>query len=244
MTMKWDEITHDNLTHIEKVLKLYDQAFPIEVREPHNIFLKSLQYARNRMPNNFRFLIGFEGEQLVSFATGHYLADVNSGFIVYIVTNPLVRSKGLGSKTLSKLEELLNKDAISAGNTSLKAIILETETQDMVHTEEEKEDCIKRNRFFDRNDYKKYKKIVYLQPPLHDEGGEIPLNLFIKNLQKNENTKEEINEAIRAIYKEKYYLVNEIDKKILNNCLKKMKLGNAVLFNSHENLKAQNLKKT
>lgn len=62
MAIKWDEITHDNLTHFEKVLKLYDQAFPIEVRESHDIFLNSLQYARNRKPNNFRFLIGFEGE--------------------------------------------------------------------------------------------------------------------------------------------------------------------------------------
>ncbi|WP_028400607.1 GNAT family N-acetyltransferase [Ectobacillus panaciterrae] len=231
MTIKWDEITHDNLIHLEEVLKLHDQAFPIEVREAHNIFLKSLQYARSRMPNNFRFLIGFEGEQLVSFAKGHYLANVNSGFIVYIVTNPLVRSKGLGSKTLLKLEELLTKDAISAGNTSLKAMILETETQDMVHTEVEKENCIKRNRFFERNDYKKYEKIDYLQPPLHDGGCNIPLNLFIKNLQSNENTKKEINETIRAIYNEKYYLVNEIDKKVLNNCLEKMELGTADIFN-------------
>ncbi|MGM0878477.1 MAG: hypothetical protein ACQEWV_28215 [Bacillota bacterium] len=93
-----------------------------------------------------------------------YFADVNSGFIVYIVTNPLIQSNGLGSKTLVKLEGLLNKDAISAGNLSLRAIFLETETQDMVHTEEEKEDCIKRNRFFDRNDYEKYEEIIYRQP--------------------------------------------------------------------------------
>ena len=97
----------------------------------------------------------------ISFATGNYLADVNSGFIVYIVTNPLVRSKVLDSKTLVKLEGLLNKDAVSAGNTSLKAIILETETEEMVHTEEEKEDCIKRNKFFERNYYMQYERIDY-----------------------------------------------------------------------------------
>src|SRR4051794_30813561 len=196
MAIRWDEITYDDLTHFEKVLKLYDQAFPIQVREPHNIFINSLQYARNSKPNNFRFLIGFEGEQLVSFATGHYLAEINSGFIVYIVTNPLVRSKGLGSKTLLKMEELLDKDAFYAGSTSLKTVILETEKEGMVHREEEKEECIKRNRFFERNNYKLYKKIDYIQPPLHFGDGDVPLNLFIKSPQQFEITEEQIRKAI------------------------------------------------
>ncbi len=224
MAIEWDEITGDNLTHFEEVVTLYDQAFPIEVREPHDIFLKSL--ARNRKPNNFRFLIGFDKGQLVSFATGHYLADVNTGFIVYIATNPLARSKGLGSKTLVKLEELLNKDAVSAGYTSLNAIALETETTEMVHTEEEKQDCMKRTRFFERNHYKQYENIHYLQPPLHVGHSNVPLHLFIKNLQNNELTEKDIHGVIQAIYKEKYYAVNQIDKKVLNECLEKMGINN------------------
>ncbi|MGM0878478.1 MAG: hypothetical protein ACQEWV_28220 [Bacillota bacterium] len=70
MTIKWVEITEENLFNLEMVIELYDQSFPIEVREPHNIFLRSLQYAKNRRPNNYHFLIGIEGDQLVSFATG------------------------------------------------------------------------------------------------------------------------------------------------------------------------------
>ncbi|WP_339147158.1 GNAT family N-acetyltransferase [Sutcliffiella sp. BMC8] len=224
MTIQWVEISEDNLINLENVMELYDQAFPIEVREPHSVFLQSLQYAKTRRPNNYHFLIGLEGDQLVSFATGHYFADVNSGFIVYIATNPLVRSNGLGTKTLAELEDLLFKDAISAGNSSLKAIFLETETEDIVHTEEEKQDCIKRDRFFARNNYKKYEEIKYLQPSLHNEVEDIPLNLFIKNLDMIKQSKEEIKKAIRAIYKEKYSFVNGIDKKVLNNCLKKMEL--------------------
>lgn len=33
MTIKWDEITFDNVSNLENVLKIFDQAFPIEVRE-------------------------------------------------------------------------------------------------------------------------------------------------------------------------------------------------------------------
>ncbi|WP_045514922.1 GNAT family N-acetyltransferase [Neobacillus niacini] len=229
MNISWDEITEDNLSYIDKVFNLYDIVFPLVVREPHTIFLNGLHYARYRKPNNFRFVIGFEGEELISFATGHYLEEVNSGFIVYIATNPLVRSKGIGSRTLAKMEELFNKDAIAAGNTSLNAIILETETQDLVHTKEEKDNCEKRNEFYKRNAFTKSQGIPYLQPPLHNEDEAIPLNLFIKNLQKNENSIEDIKKIIQAIYKEKYYFVNGIDKKVLNNCLLKMEMNQKLI---------------
>jgi GNAT superfamily N-acetyltransferase len=221
MNIRWDEITEDNLSHIDKVFELYDFVFPIVVREPHTIFLNGLHYARHRKPNNFRFLIGFEGEELISFATGHYLEEVNSGFIVYIATNPHARSQGIGSKTLAKMEELFTQDAIAAGNSSLNAIILETETENLVHAEEEKNNCKKRNEFFKRNGFKKSEGISYLQPPLHNENEAVLLNLFTKNLQKHE---QDIKKIIYAIYKEKYYFVNGIDKEVLNICLLKMEL--------------------
>ncbi|EOR21406.1 hypothetical protein A499_23407 [Niallia nealsonii AAU1] len=225
MTIRWEEITYDNLTNIEKVFEIYDEAFPIEVREPQDIFYQSLDYAKTRLPNGFRFLVGYEGEQLVSFATGHYFAEANIGFIVYIATNPLIRSKGLGTKTLVKIEELLNEDAISAGNVSLRATILETEKQEIVHNEAEKEDCIKRNRFFERNGYKKIDEIQYIQPPLNN-GSNVPLNLFIN---KNDVSKEEIIKYIQIIYKEKYCFVNRIDKQVLKSCLEMMGIENVHL---------------
>lgn len=222
MTIRWGEITDDYLINLENALKLYDQTFPIEVREPHEVFMQGLHYAKNSFPNNFRFLVGFEKDELVSFATAHYLAEVNSGFIVYLVTNPHVRSKGVGAKTLVKLEKLLNEDAVLAGNASLRTTILETETEEMAHSEAEKADCIKRKRFYERNGYKQYGEIAYVQPPLHDVGGSVPLNLFLKDFQKGEQTQEEIKGIIRAMYQEKYYEVNRIEKKFLNHCFIKM----------------------
>lgn len=222
--INWVEVKERNLCYFESAMDLYDQVFPIEVREPHDIFLRGLQYAKIRKPNNYHFLIGMEDDQLVSFATGHYFANINSGFIVYIATNPHVRSKGIGSKTLLKIEDLLNNDAISAGYSSIKTIYLETEIQELVHTEEEKQNCIKRYKFFSKNNYVKYEEMNYQQPPLHHEVGDIPLNLLIKNLDDTKQSKEEIKKGVKTIYKEKYFLVNEIDKRILNQCLRKMEI--------------------
>lgn len=39
MNIHWDEITQDNLRHMDRVLNLYYLVFPLVVREPHTIFL-------------------------------------------------------------------------------------------------------------------------------------------------------------------------------------------------------------
>ncbi len=228
--INWVEMTEENLCYFKTAMELYDQAFPIEVREPHETFLKGLQYTKTRRPNKFHFLIGLEGNQLVSIATGHYFEKINSGFIVYIATNHHVRSSGIGSNTLLKIEDLLNNDAISAGNSSIKSIYLETETQESAHTEGEKQDCIKRNRFFSKNNYVTYNEINYLQPPLHNAIEGIPLNLLVKNINNTKPSKEDIEEAVITIYNEKYQLVNGIDREVLNRCLKKMGIEEAALF--------------
>jgi hypothetical protein len=217
--ISWKEISNDNLFYLDQVFELYDKSFPLEVREPHNIFLQSLKYATKAYPNNFRLLVGFSGKALVSFATGHYLADVNTGFVVYIATNPLFRTNGIGTKTLLKIEEILNKDAVLAGNSSLRAMILETESPNWAETVIEREECLKRNGFFQKNDYKKYLEMEYVQPPLHNDDKSIPLNLFMKVKEKDYLNKEEVRDIIHAIYHEKYYIVNNIDQEILIRCL-------------------------
>ncbi|WP_286166093.1 hypothetical protein [Peribacillus frigoritolerans] len=120
------------------------------------------------------------------------------------------------------MEELLKEDALEAGYLSLESLILETETEEMAHTAEEKEDCIKRKIFFERNGYIQFEEMNYLQPPLHTSDSSIPLNLYLKTLNGAEITVKEVKEIVRAIYKEKYEKVNEIDKGVLTSCLDKM----------------------
>ncbi|WML44454.1 GNAT family N-acetyltransferase [Neobacillus sp. PS3-40] len=218
MTIRWAEITVEHSIFLEKVFELYDKTFPFEVREPHDVFLKSLHYAKTQFPNHFRFLVGTEGDELASFATAHYLADINTGYIVYIATKPSLRGKGLGSKTLAKIEQLLSKDAIKAGNASLRAIVLETEKQELAATERERKECKKRTLFFERNGFHQSREVSYLQPPLHEGENPVPLNLFINK----KIVLDEIKLIIQSIYKEKYNLVNGIGKNVLANCLTAM----------------------
>ena len=111
MPISWIEITLNNRDYLEKAFQLYDRSFPLDVREPHQIFLNSLQYAEEQNADHFHFLIGLEKEELVALATAHYLAEVNAGFIVYLAVCENRRKKGLGSQTLQQMERLLYKDA-------------------------------------------------------------------------------------------------------------------------------------
>ncbi len=226
MTIKWEEITDDRSNNLERVLKLYDSAFPIDIREPHHILYKGLEYAENNTPNRFRMLVGLKNDVPVSFATGHYLADVNCGFIVYLGTDPNERFKGLGSQTLAQLEEALNKDAILASNHPINAFILETERVELAKTDAEKEDCRKRDRFYQKNGYVQLKDIDYVQPPLNGGNKAIPLKLLIKNSGKMDLTKT-AREVIYSMYNHKYHAVNDIPLEVLNHCLQKMNISEA-----------------
>jgi GNAT superfamily N-acetyltransferase len=222
MPINWLEITLNNYTYLEEAFQLYDQSFPLNVREPHHILLKSLQYAVEQTPDNLHFLIGLENDELVSLATAHYLAEVNAGFIVYLAVNEKMRKKGLGKQTLQQIESLLNEDAIANNQQTISAISLETEKLADAAAMAEEEACSKRNLFFKKNGYRLYDEIHYIQPPLHGEEGSVPLNLFIKAMDKNRYTKVECKHIIKAMYREKYARVNGIDEKVLSNCWREM----------------------
>ncbi len=226
----WREITNQHSKELKDTLSFYNHSFPIEVRETESVFLQSLRYAETQKLNNYHLIAGYLNGELISIVTAHYLADVNAGFIVYLVTNPQIRSKGLGAKSLQKIEDVLQQDSIHAGNESLKAIVLETETEEMVHSEKEKEDCVKRTNFFIKNGFYKVEDFLYFQPPIHDDGVDVPLHLFMKQRTEQEISKSEVKRIVKAMYVEKYHHGNGIAKEVLTRSYRKMNLEKHDLF--------------
>ncbi|APH05657.1 GNAT family N-acetyltransferase [Bacillus weihaiensis] len=212
--IRWKLIKKEDQRLLQEFFCLYDSMFPIDVREPHEVFLRSFDL------DSFLFLVGLEDGKIISFLTAHYLADVNSGFIVYLGTVPTQRNKGLGKRTLNKIEEMLNEESRSNGYSSFRALVLETERQEAVHSDEEKADCVRRNRFFSENGFKAEEMLHYVQPPLHKGQSPIPLEFFLKS--KERITLDECKEIIKSLYREKYLLANEINSTILSDCMKDM----------------------
>ena len=197
MNLIWHVITDREDPYLKQAFALYDAAFPVEVRENHKVLLDSLD--NNGHPDDFCFLTGLSDDKVVAFATAHYLTDINSGFIVYIVTDPGIRGKGIGKETIRKIEEILNQKAIRNGHSGLDAMLLETEREEDAGSQQEREECLKRARFFHGNGYMKLGDRLYLQPPLHGEAKGVPLHLYVKNLSTRGLDKDKIEQAIFAI---------------------------------------------
>ena len=228
MNLNWHVITDKKDQYLKQAFALYDAAFPVEVREDHKVLLDSLD--NNGHPDDFCFLTGLSDDKVVTFATAHYLADINSGFIVYIVTDPGIRGNGTGKETIRKIEEILNQKAIRNGHSGLDAMLLETEREEEAGSQQEREECQKRERFFHRNGFLKQGDRLYLQPPLHGEKKGVPLHLYVKNSSTRGLGKNKIEQAIFTIYKDKYLAVNRISTASLNGCLEEMSVGKEYRF--------------
>ena len=228
MNLNWHVITDGEDPYLKQAFALYDAAFPVEVREDHRVLLDSLD--NNGHPDDFCFLTGLSDDKVVAFATAHYLADINSGFIVYIVTDPGIRGKGIGKETIRKIEEILNHKAIRNGHSGLDAMLLETEREEDAVSQFEREECLKRARFFHGKGYLKQGDRLYLQPPLHGEDKGVPLHLYVKYLSMRGLGGDKIEHAIFAIYKEKYLAVNRIGTAVLNSCLEEMDIAKEYRF--------------
>lgn len=220
--MIWHYIVDSKDALLVDVFQLYDQIFPLEVREPHDVLVKSLQTSQLDDTQSFGFLVGRDQDTVVSFATAHYFTKVNSGFIVYIGTDPSYRNHGIGSQTLAKMEKWFQENARKSGFKSLRAVILEVEKIENMTTELERVECIKRNHFFEKNGYDHVSSLHYVQPPLHAYDSAVPLNLFVKVVHGGELEKRELFDLIDSMYTGKYRLINQIPNTVLHECLQSM----------------------
>ena len=218
MVLEWKEITHLEDGLLKKAFSLYHTCFPKYVREEEEVFYESIRQIENNLPNRYHFLVGLLDDKVVCMATAHYMAETNCGYIVYIATDPEVRGKGLGKKTLLKMEELLSDDAKKAGRSSLLGISLETEREIDAKNEEEYEETINRLQFFQHLGFSPVKHHYYVQPPLYKDQIPVPLYLAFKPLTDNQEI--DFQQLTKAMYYEKYYKMNKIPLPVLKNCMR------------------------
>ncbi|TCP69131.1 GNAT family N-acetyltransferase [Baia soyae] len=224
MDITWKKLTSSDHIFLQKAFEIYDQSFPDEVRESHDVFDRGLLSQNSSFPDSYTFLVGYQNEdEIVSLATAHYFSKVNMGFVVYLATNPYIRSRGIGSMTLNKIEEVLQDDAKKAGHHFLSGMVLETEKPEFAHTEAEKRNCELRNRFFEKNQFVNLMNVTYLQPPLKEGDSSVPLHLFLKQYA-GTIQRDEIAMVIKEILTKKYQEINQIPIKVLEECQKLMRI--------------------
>ena len=223
MALEWKEIIDTTDELLKQTLSLYHSCFPEYVREDNSVFYESIRQREKNIPNHFHFLVGVMNEKIVSFATAHYLADINSGYIVYLAADPKERGKGYGKQTLLKMEELLGNDATHAGHPSLTGLFLETEREIDAKNEEEYRENINRLQFFNHLGLRPVKECNYLQPPLYKEQTPVPLYLAFKPIVSG--AEPDCERAIKAIYYEKYHKMNHVSLSVHQDCMASSRIG-------------------
>ena len=215
MPIEWKELDlHTCESLFTKAMHLYDESFPEDVRESHDLFRRSIELSSSE--NTYHFLIGLEDDTVISLATAHYFAKANFGYIVYLAVHPDKQGTGLGKRTLQEIQRRLNMDARTNGYPSLSAVVLETEKETGAHNEEEYATNLKRLKFFERLGFQAA-DVNYVQPPLFH--GQVPVPLYLQMNILNQDAVIKPEEIIDIMYLEKYRKVNQISAEELELCL-------------------------
>jgi len=188
---------------------VYYFSFPPEERESELVILKSVSTDRG-MAYALK-----EGNITKGIATVHLLKDVSAIFLVYLAIIPSLQNKGLGSEFFKFVEEN-SKKRLQELNIEPKGMVWEVE-KSARNINGEPSDYKKRKAFFDKNGGITL-SCKYIQPPVD---GKNLVEMFL--MTKGPLTSDiPINDLIRAIYFDKYYLVNNISKETLDSLLAKI----------------------
>lgn len=112
-----------------RAFSLYSAIFPPTERIDREYFRNLLEEKRLGLltPFNFHFLVAHEGERVLGFISGTYLAIANLGFVGYLAVRPSAAGRQVGSRLRQRLVELVRRDALAAGHPRLRGMMGEIE---------------------------------------------------------------------------------------------------------------------
>ncbi|MBK5254985.1 MAG: GNAT family N-acetyltransferase [Vicinamibacteria bacterium] len=112
-----------------RAFTLYSAAFPPGERIGREYFRNLFEESRLGLlaPFNFHFLVAHEGERVLGFISGTYLAIANLGFVGYLAVRPSAAGRQVGSRLRHRLIQSVKRDAIAAGHSGLRGMMGEVE---------------------------------------------------------------------------------------------------------------------
>jgi hypothetical protein len=113
----------------DRAYALYERTFAPSKRISRDYFVVLLEAKRagRLSPDNFRFLVCREDQEVVGLCTGRYLERLNVGFVGYLVVDGTRRQKRIGSSLRRHLIRGFQRDAQLAGHGNLEAAVGEVE---------------------------------------------------------------------------------------------------------------------
>lgn len=213
--LEWKFLNRDELILDKHWWQIYEDSFPLSERDSKEKILKAVE-------NNLAMAGCYQLQDLTVAIVVFYCLDapdLSFIFLNYIAIGRAGRNQGLGARLFQSLISQIK--IINAAKTRpYQAIIWEVEDPDDVNTDAELQLRQRRLKFYERLGGK-YFKYLFMQPPI-DGVTILPMRLMYCLLNQLDITEFELA-IINAIYFQKYYVVNHIDKSILNKLLAQIK---------------------
>lgn len=179
--LTWRSVQSESDPVLAKWLGMYERSFPREVLVPREVIAAQINAAA-RVPvegDVLHVAAALDGDAIVGGAMFSFLSQSNLGFLSYIFSGPEARGRGVVAWVYRQLTGSLASDATVRGR-SLQGIIFEVEREDLAATPREREERIRRLRFFAKVGAGVVTGIDYLQPPLHSEEEPLPMYLMFE----------------------------------------------------------------
>ncbi len=178
--LHWREIQSLSDPVIPQFGATYEASFPIEVRVPQHLIVARIEkkLVGEPAPGVYHLGVAFDGDAMVGGAVFDFLNQTNIGFIDYIFVDRQVRSRGIGQFIYDRVSDTLVRDASRLGQEKLQGILFEIEKEGLATQAEERQQRVRRLRFFLRMGAGIISGLSYLQPPLHPGEGPLPMHLM------------------------------------------------------------------
>ncbi len=176
-------------------------------------FLEAIANKNKWFPDNYHLIIVKEGGEVLAATAGYYIADINVGFINYVVVNKKFEGQGFAAL----LREILIKTFISDANKN-KCQSPIGYLGEVEHNNPWLKTLIKKQGVVPLD-------VPYVQPPLFRRGKPIPLVLYFQP-HPNATIKLEkafVESVIRAVYSSVYEIANINKKAYFKKIMEKLK---------------------
>ncbi len=208
---EWKFLHHQQLKSDTHWWQIYEDSFPLSERDSKEIILKAVE-------NNLAIAGSYQLQDLTVAIVVFYCLDapdLSFIFLNYIAIGRAGRNQGLGARLFQSL--ILQIKTMNAAKTrQYQAIIWEVEEPGEAGPDVELQLRRRRLAFYERLGGQ-YFQYLFMQPPI-DGMTIIPMRLMYCLLDQLDINQFELA-IINAIYFQKYYVVNHIDKSILRELL-------------------------
>ncbi|PTH75399.1 hypothetical protein [Staphylococcus agnetis] len=219
--MKFVQIKSTQDQWYEPALDFYMDKLDPLVTEDESVFVQSLKTEKTH--NDYVLLVGIEDNRVVSFATAHYEATTNTGFIVYLIAEPGAQQETYLAMMLEEVEKGINRLSNQLHGRDVNFFMFESTLENPDVDAETAEDIAFRRHFLTHHGYEKQTQIPYIQPSLDRKGKPVPLDLYIKaNIPL---TKDIYGTSVKSCYILKYVFANRIPRRVIYPLLIKMNLS-------------------